>query len=150
MVSVLIATLRLKPWAAFIAFVLVKRFDRLTLRRILNVVVRRGLDGLRRSYIREECFTVVEMWECQWCRLYKTHNNVKKHIRENFPYRRSFAAQHLLETKNGKLFGYVQGDIEVPENLRPNFANFPSIFKITLVSKNDIGDSTKPMPKKKE
>ena len=41
------------------------------------------------------------------------------------------------------MFGYVQSDIEVPENLRANFANFPPIFKNTLVSKSDIGDLMK-------
>ena len=34
----------------------------------------------------------------------------------------------------------MQCDIEVPENLRVNFAKFPPIFKNTLVSKSDIGD----------
>ena len=48
---------------------------------------RRELDDLRRSYIQERGFTVIEMWECEWWRLYKTSTNVKLHIRENFPYR---------------------------------------------------------------
>ena len=84
------------------------------------------------------------MWECEWWRLYKTTANVKLHIRENFPYRRSLREQQLLEgIKKGSLFGYVQSDIEVPGNLRVNFANFPPIFKNNLVSKNDIGDLMK-------
>ena len=37
----------------------------------------------------------------------------------------------------------MQCDFEVPENLRTNFANFPAIFKNTLVSKSDIGDLMK-------
>ena len=87
---------------------------------------------------------VIEMWECEWCRLYKSSNTVKQHIREHFPYRRSLAAEQLLEEiKEGKLFGYVQCGIEVPEKLRANFANFPSILKNTLVSKSDIGDLMK-------
>ena len=89
-------------------------------------------------------FIVIEMWECEWWRLYKTTTKVKQHIRESFPYRRSLTEQQLLEeTKKGNLFGYVQCDIEVPENLRANFANFPPIFRNTLVSKNDIGDLMK-------
>ena len=105
---------------------------------------RRELDELRRNYIQEKGFTVIEMWECERWRLYKTTTNAKLHIRENCPYRRSLTEQPLLEgTKKGSLFGYVQCDIEVPENLRVNFANFPPIFKITLVSKNDIGDLMK-------
>ena len=105
---------------------------------------RRELDELRRSYIQEKGFTVIEMRESEWWRLYKTTINVKLHIREIFPYRRSLAEQQLLEgIKKGSLLGYVQCDIEAPENLRVNFANFPSIFKNTLVSKNDIGDLMK-------
>ena len=37
----------------------------------------------------------------------------------------------------------MQRDIEVPEKLRENFANFPPIFKNTFVSKSDIGDLMK-------
>ena len=84
------------------------------------------------------------MWECERWRLYKITNTVKQHIREHFPYRRSLADEQLLEEiKKGKLFGYVQCDIEVPEKLRANSANFPPIFKNTLVSKSDIGDLMK-------
>ena len=105
---------------------------------------RRELDGLRGGYIQQKSFTVVEMWEGEWWRLYKTTNNVKLHIREIFPYRRSVREQQLLEEiKKGNLFGYVQCNIEVPENLRANFANFPAKFKNTSVSKNDNGDLRK-------
>ena len=84
------------------------------------------------------------MWECEWWRLYKKTTNVKLHIGENFPYRRLLTEHQLLEgIKKGKLFGYVQCDIEVPEILRANFANFPPIFKNTLVSKNGIGELIK-------
>ena len=59
-------------------------------------------------------------------------------------YGRSLTEHQLLEgRKKGNLFGYVQCDIEVPENLRANFANFPPIFKNILVSKNDIADLMK-------
>ena len=84
------------------------------------------------------------MWECEWWRMYKTTNTVKQHIREHFSYRRSLAAEQLLEEiKKGKLIYYVQCDFEVPQNLRANFANFPPIFKNTLVIKSDIGDLMK-------
>ena len=84
------------------------------------------------------------MSEWEWCRLYKTTKTVKQHIRQHFPYRRPLAAeQRLEEIKKGKLFGYVQCDIEVPEKLRANFANFPPTFKNTLVSSSDIRDLMK-------
>ena len=78
------------------------------------------------------------MWEYEWWRLYKTTNNAEQHIRGHFPYRRSLAAEQLLEEiKKGKLFGYVQCDIEVTENSKSKFDNFPPVFKNTLVSKID-------------
>ena len=99
---------------------------------------------MRRHYIQEKGCKVIEMWECEFWRLYKTTKTVKQHIREHFPYRRSLAAEQVLEDiKKGKLFGYVQCDIEVPEFSRPKFDNFPPIFENTLVSKNDIGDLMK-------
>ena len=104
----------------------------------------RELDELRRGYIQEKGSTVIEKWECEWWRLYKTTTNVKLHLRENFLYRRSLIEQQLLEeTKKGNFFGYVQCDMEVPKDLRANFSNFPPIFKNTLVSKNDFGDLMK-------
>ena len=44
---------------------------------------------------------------------------------------------------DGRLFGYVQSDIEVPEHLRDYFSNFPPIFKNTAVSRDDIGNLMK-------
>ena len=84
------------------------------------------------------------MRECEWWSLYETSNTVKQQIREHFLYTRSLAVEQLLEEiKEGKLTDYVQCDLEVPENLRASFANFPTFFKNTLVSKSDIGDLMK-------
>ena len=105
---------------------------------------KRVLDALRRPYIQEKGFKIIELWECQWRRLNITTNTVKLHIREQFPYRRSLATEQLLEEiKEGKIFGYLQCDIEVPEKLRSNFVNFPPMFMNTLVSKSDILDLMK-------
>ena len=105
---------------------------------------KRKLDALRQHYIQEKGFKVIEMWECEWWKPYKKANTVKQHISKHFLYRASLAAeQPLEEIKKGKLFGYVQCDIEVPDNLRANFANFPPICWNFLVSKSDIGDLMK-------
>ena len=70
---------------------------------------------------------------------YKTTKCVKEHLRESFPYKRTLREERLLEqTRSGKLFGYVQCDIEVPEELE-KIANFPPIFKNTKVGRHDIG-----------
>ena len=42
---------------------------------------RREHDELRRSFIQEKGFTVIEMSECEWWRLCKATSNVKLHIR---------------------------------------------------------------------
>ena len=100
---------------------------------------KRELVAWRRLYKQEKGFKVIEMWECEWRRLYKTTNIVKQHMRENFPYRHLLARVQLLEEiKEGKLFSYVQCDIEVPKKLRSKFNKFPQIFKISLVNKSDI------------
>ena len=78
---------------------------------------KKELDDMRRSYIQEKSSSVFEMREYDWWRLYKTSTNVKLHIREIFPYRRSPTEHQLLEgMKKGNLIGYVQCDIEVPKN----------------------------------
>ena len=74
----------------------------------------------------------------------QNNQNCKQHIREHFPYRRSLAAiQFLGEIKEGKLFGYVRCDIEVPEKVISNLITFIPTLKNTLVSKSDIEDLMK-------
>ena len=103
-------------------------------------IKKRELDELRRNYIKQKGFTVIEMWECEWWRLYKTGTSVDEHIREMFPYRRSLAECQLLgKIKSGKMFGYVQCDIEVTNKLKPHFANFPQYSKNNLVDRKNIG-----------
>ena len=101
---------------------------------------RREMDEMRRAYISNEGYNVVEIWECEWWKLYKSNSLVKQHLRESFPYKLPLTEEGLLQRiKDGNLFGYLQCDIEVPEHLRENFANFPPIFKNTNVSRDDIG-----------
>ena len=76
---------------------------------------------------------------------------MSKYISEiNFLHRRLLAAENLLEQINSKVFGYILCDIEVPENLRAKFSKFLTIFKTTLVSKNDIVDLSKLCAEKRE
>ena len=100
---------------------------------------------MRRDYIQQKCYQNVEMWDCEWwfC-IYKSDESVKSHLRENIPYRRFLREEELLQgIIDGRLFGYVQCDFEVPEHLRDYFTNFPPIFKNTVVSRDDIGNLIK-------
>ena len=95
---------------------------------------------MRRDYIQQKGYEIFEMWECEWWRHYKTDAPVKSYLRANFPYKRPFSEEQLLQRIiAGRLFGYVQCDIEVPEHLRDCFANFSPIFKNTVVRRDDIG-----------
>ena len=80
------------------------------------------------------------MWECEWWNLYKTTTCVKEHLRKTFPYKRSLREERMLEQiRSSNLFGCLQRDIEVPEELKKNFANFPPVFKNKNVGRHDIG-----------
>ena len=46
---------------------------------------KRQLDALRRHFIEEKGFKVIEMWECERWRLYKSINTVEQRIRDFFP-----------------------------------------------------------------
>ena len=101
---------------------------------------KREMDQMRKQYIKEKGYNVVEMWECEWWNLYKTTTCVTEHLREPFTYKRPLREESLLEQiRSGKLFGYVECDIEVPEELKKKFANSPPIFKNTNVGRHDIG-----------
>ena len=97
-------------------------------------------------------------YECDRWNLYKTDNVVKQHLRESFLWEAFFRGKmptkclpekRLLENiKSGSLFGYVQCNIEVPENLREAFANFPPIFRNINVGRDDISPSMKEFAEK--
>ena len=101
---------------------------------------KREMDEMRKQYIKDKGYNVVEMWEGERWNLYKTTTCVKDLLRESFPNKRPLREETLLEQiKSGKLFGYVQCDIEVPEELKKIFANFPTVFQNTNVDRHDIG-----------
>ena len=67
---------------------------------------------------------------------------VKQNVRKIFEC--SLKEDQLIEKiKNGKLFAYVQCEIEVPESLRADLANFLPSFTNTRVSQIDVGDLMK-------
>ena len=101
---------------------------------------KRQQDEMRRDYIQQKGYQIVEMWECEWWSLYKTDASVKSHLRKNFPYRRPLSEEGLLQgIIDGRLFGYVQCDIEVPEHQQSYISSFPPVFKNTVVSREDVG-----------
>ena len=109
------------------------------------------MDEIRKQYIADKDSSVVELWECQRWDVYKTDVSVKEHLRESFPYRRLLCEdQSLNKTKSGRLFGYVQCDLKIPEPLKYQFAKFPPLFKDTNVCRQDIGPSMQEYAERKE
>ena len=103
-------------------------------------VKKRQQGEMRRDYVQQKVYRIVEMWQCEWWSLYKTDASVKSHLREDFPCKRPLSEERILKgIINGRFFGYVQCDIEVPEHLKSYFSNFPPIFKNTVFGREDIG-----------
>ena len=89
---------------------------------------KRQQDEMCRDYIQQKGYEIVEMWKCEWWRLYKTDASFKSYLRANFPYKIPLGEEQLLQRNiDGRLFGYVQCDIEMPEHLRDYFSDFPPI-----------------------
>ena len=83
---------------------------------------------MRRAYISNKGYKVVEKWEYEWWKLYKSNSLVKQHLRESFPNKLPLTEGFLQPIKDGNLFGYLQCDIEVPEHLRGKLCKLSSHF----------------------
>ena len=84
---------------------------------------------------------IEEMWECEWWQNFKTNEKIKNQIRSYFPYKRPLSTDSLLEKiRDGSLYGYIQCDLVVPDELKAKFSNFHPIFKNTEVGRKDIGE----------
>ena len=69
---------------------------------------------------------------------------MKNYVRTHFPFKRPLSANSLVQNiKKETMFGYVQCDLSVPDELKAEFSNFPYIFKNINVSRNDIGQYMK-------
>ena len=92
-------------------------------------------DELRRDYLRNKGYNIVVVWECKWWEGVKEEENVRNHVRKNFPFKLLMKQESLLaKIRDEKMFGYVQCDIEVPDGLKYKFSNFPPNLKNFNVS----------------
>ena len=81
------------------------------------------------AYLRRHVH-VVEMWECGWKREAKQPHRPKWTMIQN---------EILTAVIDGALFGMVECDVRVPDNLRGHFAEMQPVFKNTTVTRDDIG-----------
>ncbi len=103
---------------------------------------KRQRDQERREYIRGKGYRLVERWECEWWKAVKEDKNGEKlFMKHNFPFNPPMSEEKLIsKIRCGEVFGYVQCDIHVPDDLKPQFAYYPPIFKNANVSRADISD----------
>ena len=93
------------------------------------------MDDMRREYIKEKGYKVEETWECEWWESFKTDDKIKKHVRTDFLYKRPLSTGSILaKIKDGSLFGYVQCDLVVPDEIKsknlPTFLQFSKILRL--------------------
>ena len=101
---------------------------------------KRESDKLRKLYLEKKGYKVIEMRECEWWDLVQANSMLRNHVRKNFLYKLPLSSEKLLtRIEEDNFFGYVQCDLEVPEELRERFANFPPIFKNFDVGRENIG-----------
>ena len=86
---------------------------------------------------------VVELWECQWKNMRKDAA-VKRCLDAAFPRRRHAKwkmtqEQILTDVRTGTLFGMIECDVRVPEELRAHFAEMQPLFKNVNMSRDDLG-----------
>ncbi|KXJ16371.1 hypothetical protein AC249_AIPGENE6507 [Exaiptasia diaphana] len=100
------------------------------------------------KYIRNEGYNLVEMKECEWRRMKRTDPEIQRFLENKFnrplDHRRTLTTNEIVNAvKDGSLFGVVEVDIEVPDDLKPNFSEMCPIFKNTEISREDIGEFMK-------
>ena len=90
------------------------------------------------AYLRRHV-KVVEIWECDWKELRK-EPDVKSFLAPARRQKWKMTQQQIITAVvDGTLFGMVECDVRVPDNLREHFAEMQPIFKNTTVTRDDIG-----------
>lgn len=104
------------------------------------------------KYLKEEVnVQVIEMWECTWFEMKQNSPQIQAFLEDNnitpksvFDGIKDLNESIIIEKiVNGQLFGLIQCDIEVPQELREYFKELPPVFKNTKVSVDDIGEHMK-------
>ena len=90
------------------------------------------------AYLRRHV-EVVEMWECEWKEIRK-EPDVKSFLAPPSRPRWTMTQQQILAAVvDGTLFGMVECDVRVPDELQDYFSEMQPVFKNTSVTRDDIG-----------
>ena len=90
-------------------------------------------------------FRVRDIWECEWRRRVNQLPNIKDFLRVF--YRRAFGDDRpmsqdevLRRVRDGSLFGFVECDLRVPEDLVHKFSEMPPIFKNVQLDRSHLSE----------
>ena len=100
------------------------------------------------AYITSQGYNLVECWECEWLAMKKRNcilqEFINTHLRRPLDSTKTLAKDSIIShVMDGTLFGCVECDIHVPDNLNHHFAEMCPIFKNVEISRDDIGDYMK-------
>ena len=90
------------------------------------------------AYLRRHV-KVVEMWECEWKDV-RNESDVKTFLTPSSRPRWTMTQQQILAAVvDGTLFGMVECDVRLPEELQYYFSEMQHVFKNASVTRDDIG-----------
>ena len=100
------------------------------------------------TYLEEIGYPPVIEWGCQWLGEKREKVEIEVYLNSHFPGRQhkgklKTETQLLDEVRNGSLFGAVEVDIHVPDELKQKFSEMTPIFKNVDISLDDIGPHMK-------
>ena len=74
----------------------------------------------------------------------QNHCQDQNHVRNYFPYKSTLSTDSILtKIKDGYLFGCVQCNLVVPDELKSKNGKLPPFFKNTEIGRNDFGNYMK-------
>ncbi len=96
------------------------------------------------GYLEHIGYRTVVKWECEWRKEKRGNAEIEQYLNEQFPgraqhWQKKSPEQVLQEVKEGKFFGAVEVDIDVPEEMRKKFEEMTPIFKNTEITRDVIG-----------
>ena len=100
---------------------------------------------IKKQYLQHMGFRVRDIWECEWRRRVNQLPNIKDFLRVF--YRRAFGDDRpmsqdevLRRVRDGSLFGFVECDLRVPEDLVHKFSEMPPIFKNVQLDRSHLSE----------
>ena len=93
--------------------------------------------------MRDKGYTVEIIWEKDWQALLTQRPEIKAYLKQHRTYthfKKYLNQNQIIQyIQDGRLFGFVECDIEVPDQFKDYFSEMTPIFKNTEASLKDVG-----------